>query len=127
MQIIKQFFTKADLILMAVIIVVGIGASILLATGQNSGSVVEIKLDGKVCGTYSLSHDREIAIRDGQDRNVVKIYHGSVSMKSANCRNQVCVEHSPISRSGETIVCLPHKVVVTIKGGGGDEYDAISN
>jgi hypothetical protein len=46
-------------------------------------------------------------------------------MASSDCHNQVCVEHAPISHSGESIICLPHKLVVTIKGGKEAEVDAI--
>ena len=47
-------------------------------------------------------------------------------MKSSDCRNQVCVNHAPISRSGESIICLPHKLVVRIQSGKEADVDAIA-
>ncbi|WP_270303595.1 NusG domain II-containing protein [Baileyella intestinalis] len=126
MKLIKSFFTKADLILMAAIVIIGLGISIFLAAGSHQGNKVEITKDGKLWGTYSLDGEHKITIRDGKELNVVKISGGKVTMESANCKNQVCVHHSPVSRTGESIVCLPHKIVVSIKGGD-NEYDAISN
>jgi hypothetical protein len=126
MKLIKSFFTKADLILMAAIVIIGLGISIFLAAGSHQGNKVEITKDGKLWGTYSLEGEHKITIRDGKELNVVKISGGKVTMESANCKNQVCVHHSPVSRTGESIVCLPHKIVVSIKGGD-NEYDAISN
>ena len=35
-------------------------------------------------------------------------------MKDANCPDKICEGHSKISYKGETIVCLPHKVVIEI-------------
>lgn len=46
--------------------------------------------------------------------NVISISEGRVEVKSANCGNQVCVEHAPISQAGEQIVCLPHGLVVEV-------------
>ncbi|MST68574.1 NusG domain II-containing protein [Clostridiales Family XIII bacterium RF-744-FAT-WT-3] len=126
MKLIKSFFTKADLILMAAIVILGLGISIFLAAGSHQGNKVEITKDGKLWGTYSLDGEHKITIRDGKERNVVKISGGKVTMESANCKNQVCVHHSPVSRTGESIVCLPHKIVVSIKGED-NEYDTISN
>lgn len=126
MKLIKSFFTKADLILMAAIVIIGLGISIFLVAGSHQGNKVEITKDGKPWGTYSLDGEHKITIRDGKELNVVKISGGKVTMESANCKNQVCVHHSPVSRTGESIVCLPHKIVVSIKGGD-NEYDAISN
>lgn len=126
MKLIKSFFTKADLILMAAIVIIGLGISIFLAAGSHQGNKVEITKDGKLWGTYSLDGEHKITIRYGKELNVVKISGGKVTMESANCKNQVCVHHSPVSRTGESIVCLPHKIVVSIKGED-NEYDTISN
>lgn len=126
MKLINSFFTKADLILMAAIVIIGLGISIFLAAGSHQGNKVEITKDGKLWGTYSLDGEHKITIRDGKELNVVKISGGKVTMESANCKNQVCVHHSPVSRTGESIVCLPHKIVVSIKGED-NEYDTISN
>ena len=59
--------------------------------------------------------------------NTVVIKDGTVYMESASCHNQVCVKHSAISLTGESIICLPNKIIVRIEGsksGGG--YDAIT-
>lgn len=46
--------------------------------------------------------------------NRVVIHDGAVTVESANCGNQVCVQHDPIDAVGEQIVCLPHGVVIEI-------------
>ena len=46
--------------------------------------------------------------------NRISIHDGAVRVESANCGNQVCVEHQPISRAGEQIVCLPHGLVIEV-------------
>ena len=128
----KKFFKRADFILLAVFIVIGLAASAVLTLGGDSGNTVEITVGGELYGTYPLSVDRTIVVSDdpdadGADYNSVEIKDGSVRVTSASCKNQVCVKHDAITRSGESIICLPNKMVVTITGEEGNEIDAISN
>ena len=44
------------------------------------------------------------------------IENGSVVMEWADCPDQLCVNHRSISRDGESIICLPNRVVVSIEG-----------
>lgn len=52
-----------------------------------------------------------------QGTNRVVIRDGAVKVERANCANQVCVHHDPISKRGEQIVCLPHGLVIQIGRG----------
>lgn len=125
----KKMFRKADFVLLAVLIVVGIAVSAVLSLGSTGGDKVVIKVDGDVYGRYSLSEDKTIDVRQDSENvkyNIVVIKDGTVSVAEASCHNQVCVDHKPISASGESIVCLPNKMIVTIEGKG-DEYDSISS
>ena len=53
----------------------------------------------------------------------MQIKDGKVTMKEADCRDQICADHKAIEKSGETIVCLPHKVVIEIKSENGKEQE----
>jgi len=44
-------------------------------------------------------------------------------MKKADCKDQICADHKAIEKSGETIVCLPHKVVIEIQSEDGKEQE----
>jgi hypothetical protein len=39
-------------------------------------------------------------------------------VEAADCPDKLCVSHREIFREGESIVCLPHRVVVTVTKGG---------
>ena len=51
---------------------------------------------------------------------ILTIKDGKADMTFADCPNQICVHHEAIMNKGETIVCLPNRVVVEI-GGAEDE------
>lgn len=114
---------KMDLILILVVAVVAIAGFALYGSlaKQESGKVV-VEVDGEVFGEYSLYENRDIMIND---TNVLLIEKGEVNMYEANCPDQICVEHKPISKNGETIVCLPNKVVVTITEAEESGLDAV--
>ena len=135
---IRSMFKKADLILLIVLVAGGILASLTVARAGGTGSSVVIKVNGSLYGTYDLNKDQEITVRSGAGKdgadsgdmsgyNIVRIKDGKVSVTDADCHNHDCMHHKPISRSGESIICLPHKVVVGISSEeGGEGYDTIA-
>ena len=47
----------------------------------------------------------------------VVIGDGCATITDADCPDRLCVQRGRIDRSGQTVVCLPHGVVVTVRGG----------
>ena len=93
---------KKDLILGAGIIVIALAMLLVMQlTRGEEGNQIRVTLDGKIYGTYSLSKDQ--TIEDG------KAY-----MEEANCPDGYCEEQGKISGHTQTIVCLPHKLVVEV-------------
>lgn len=56
-------------------------------------------------------------IPDGVPYNLLSVSGSGVSMEAADCRDQICVRHRPVSAGGESIICLPHRLVVEMAGG----------
>ena len=107
-----------DLILIVSLLIVlsAIGAAFYLFRGE--GDTVYVEVDGKKFGSYSLSEDRTVEIRTGakgEELNLLIIENGKAYVKSATCPDGICAKHKPISREGESIVCLPNKVVITVR------------
>lgn len=121
----RKYFRKADYILLVILLVVGLAASMYISFSTEAGDKVIIRAKGQLYGTYQLSEDNTITVAQGSKENIISIDHGQVVMHSASCKNQVCVEHAPISMTGESIICLPNQVVVTIEGKE-DEFDAVT-
>lgn len=118
-------FRPADIILGIGLIVVGFVMSFFLAFGQDDGARVEVMTGGKLYGVYSLDEDQTVTIRQDGHVNTFEIKGGAARMTDANCRNHDCMQQGAISKTGETIVCLPHKVVLEITGGE-EEFDVVA-
>ncbi len=116
---------KADIILLILIVAAGLIISFGPLAKKAGGTDVRVTLDGDTYGIYSLAEDRTITIEKDGHTNVIVIEDGTVHMESSTCKNQICVKHGKISLKGDSIVCLPNRVVVEIEGEGG-EADVIS-
>lgn len=56
--------------------------------------------------------------KDG-DWNKIEVKDAGVAITEANCQDQVCVRRGRITKPGQTIVCLPHKLLIEIKANKG--------
>jgi hypothetical protein len=64
---------------------------------------------------FSLDEDSTHVIQTSLGFNTVQIAGGQVCVESADCPNQNCVQQGAISEPGQTVVCLPHKLVIAIE------------
>lgn len=92
------------------------GASYLVFAGNKStdGNQVVVTIDGTLYGRYPLNQNWEIEIETEDGRNTVVIEKGEVYMENADCPDKYCMEQGKISHSRESLVCLPHKLVVEV-------------
>ena len=51
--------------------------------------------------------------------NIIRVERGRIAVVSADCPDGACVRRGWISYAGGGAVCLPHRLVVRIKGAGG--------
>ncbi len=112
---------KADVFLLCVVLLLCAVALPLYLWGGRSGRTVRVEVDGTLYGRWSLSQDAEIPIGE---HNLLRIQGGEAVMQSADCPDRLCVAHLPISLAGQSIVCLPNRVVVLVEGE--PETDAVT-
>lgn len=64
---------------------------------------------------FSVGEDTELLIETENGTNRLMIKEGEADVIEASCPDKICVHQSPISETGETIVCMPNRVIVTIE------------
>ena len=69
---------------------------------------------------YTLSENREITISSQGVSLTVVIENGAVYVRESNCPDGICRTGGRISKSGETILCAPAGVRLSVKGGDSD-------
>ena len=106
---------RNDIILAIGILTIAIISFLCFNNSKNNGKLVKVIIDGEVKYNYTLSAQVNTTIKtENNGENVLVINDNKVYISSANCRDKICVNHKPINSLGETIVCLPHKLVVEI-------------
>ena len=119
---------KKDLILGAGIIVIALAMLLVMQlTRGEEGNQIQVTLNGKIYGTYSLSKDQTIEVKDGDFYNRIRIEDRKAYMEEANCPDGYCEEPGKISGHTQTIVCLPHKLVVEVLENESDQNSGTSD
>lgn len=115
---------KADLIISAIVIIISI---VILLIPKKSGDYAVVYIDGVQTEKYNLSTDTEVDIVSSNGgHNVMKISGGECYLTDSNCPDKICVHQGKISQNGQSIICLPHKLVITIESNNKAEVDTIS-
>ena len=111
---------KLDIAIIIFLIVLSILPTFFFARGAFEGKdrYAVIYVNGEVYKEIKLGEglDHSLEIRNGKGENLVKIESYDVYMFSANCYDRYCVKQGRANDVGDTIVCLPNRVVVEITG-----------
>ena len=118
---------KKDWMLLVFLLAAAALLALCLALFTRTGERVTVYVDGRQQEVHALQEDGTFLIQDGAgNENLVVIENGTVRVEEANCPDRLCVRQGRISRSGVSIICLPHRVVVAVEGRGGErETDAV--
>ena len=123
MRIIK----KMDIVIIAVLLIISFTPHLIFfKTSQKSSknNYAIIQVDGKIHKKIDLSKvkkSEKVNLNLPNGKNTLLIKDNSIQMDSANCNDALCVKQGNISKVGQTIICLPHKLIIEIKG---DELDS---
>ncbi len=109
----------ADFLIIVLVVVLAF-AIWLYPVFSEQGNDAQIK-QGEETKSVSLLEDKEIVI----DGAIVRIADKKISIIESDCPDKVCVNTGEISKKGESIVCVPNGIVITI--GGEREVDAVAN
>jgi hypothetical protein len=93
---------------------------------KNDGARAIVYVDKQEYASYSLQEDGEYEIQTDRGTNHLIIKDGKADMTEADCPDKLCVQEKAVSKNGETIVCLPHRVVVEITSEEENEIDGVT-
>ena len=118
--------TLPDKILIAGLVIVTLASFPAIRHFHREGKRVVIELDGEEVGNFLLDEDRLIPVEGKLGTTRVEISEKGIRVLDSPCPYKLCIKSGSIRRSGETVVCLPNRVVVRITGDEGEEVDAVS-
>ncbi|SKA72810.1 hypothetical protein SAMN05428976_10176 [Clostridium sp. USBA 49] len=119
-----------DIIIIIILIIIALGSSAIPFINSNknyNNKYVEIELKGKLYKRLPLDNNinEKIVVESDLGKNIVEISNGKVRIIDSDCPDKICIQDGAISTPGSMLVCLPHKLVVQIKGEN-EEADELS-
>ena len=116
LRVVTALVKKGDIVLSAFFVLLAVGLLIFAFYFKTSGKKAVVSVDGKIYGEYFLNENQTIEIATEKGKNTLTIKNGKIEVTAADCPDGYCVDHVAVDSVGETIVCLPHRVIVEIKG-----------
>lgn len=91
----------------------GDAVATLYAVIQNSDGFYQV---------LPLGEDTTVTVAGSLGTNIIEVADGRVRCLESDCSNQTCVKQGWVSGLGQTVVCLPHKLIVQLVA---DPADAV--
>ncbi len=109
-------FNRFDLLLSLLVVLAATALAFffLSRTGRGEAGAVTIRDGGSEPYSVTLDAPRRVQLAQGHITLVIE--KDGVYVEYADCPTQDCVRTGKITRAGESIVCLPNRVVVTLEG-----------
>lgn len=111
---------KADILVIVLIVIASFliyfFTNKLLKDDESLAKNVVITVDGKIYKEIQLTKDTDekIDINTNYGKNEVVIKNGEVHMHESNCKDKICIKMGKISIPGDSIICLPNRLMVKI-------------
>lgn len=122
----KCFFLRiGDLLLFAVIAVLGISAFLVFRNPKHTE--VTVKQFGEVIYCLDLSDttlDGKKIVIKGEYENTICIQDGKLYVSEASCPDQLCKKSMPLMQQGGVICCVPNGLIITAEGSDA-EWDVV--
>lgn len=115
-------FKKWDIIIIVVLMIISFLPEVILVMILGKGydnTYAEVTIAGELYKNIPLSeHKGEeiIEINSKTGVNIIKVSDDKISIVEANCPDKVCMKPGFIHKPGESLVCLPNRLMIQIKG-----------
>jgi hypothetical protein len=119
-------YDPALYLILAALFAASVAGAFFIRSG-GGGLSIEASRDGKVIFSSPLGNTPGSRMPFGEPGNFNEIEFGEgVRMVSADCPGGDCLRAGEITRPGEAIVCVPHKLVIRLASRAAPAVDAVS-
>lgn len=107
---------KNDYLLILFIVLFSALLFFIRQTNSSNNNILTIKLGTKEVKTIPLiNQTSEFSLKTKHGVVQIKIKDNKAYILSSPCKDKLCIKQGSISKPGETIACLPEKVLLIIK------------
>ncbi|RVU54970.1 NusG domain II-containing protein [Anaerosphaera multitolerans] len=111
---------KGDYIVTLLIILIAFSIFSYSASRLNTSSekYLVININGEIVDKYKLDKnlkDKEIIVNSKFGKNILVIENNHIYIKDSTCKDKTCIKMGKISEIGQSLVCLPNRLMVSIE------------
>ena len=119
---------RGDIVILILALLLCAAPLLMLLPAPSAPARAVVRQNGAVLYTLPLEADveKEVLSPDGSGFNLIRVQGGTVYIADADCPDRTCVRMGAISRAGETLVCLPHRLTITLEGAADSALDAVT-
>ena len=110
---------RLDIIVIAALLILSLSVILIISLTRKDGATVTVTVDGVTVAEYPLEKDGVYTLNGGS--NILTIENGTARMSDSSCPDHICENKGKIKYVGQTIVCLPNKLTVTVTGDAEDD------
>lgn len=115
---------RLDIIVISAVLIFSLFLVLGVFLTREEGSIAVVEVDGEVFGKYPLTSDGVFSLNGGT--NILVIENGAAYLNYSDCPDHVCERTGKIRHVGESIICLPNRLSVTVKGDANGGVDFVS-
>lgn len=120
-----SIFRRADIIIIAAVAVLAALSFFLSLKNTNTPLYASVKINGEQSGEYYLDKTGEYEIQGKNGITLVLVVEkDGVSVKNADCPDKLCEKTGKITAVGQSIICLPGNISVSLESSA-DDADAV--
>lgn len=112
-----------DFVLNLIIVVLCLLLPVVLSVvGKNKEKTVVVTLEGEIVKECNL--DENVSFSPDSGKTLVKVENGKAYIEKSDCPDGLCMDMKKAQNNGDSVVCVPNKVTVTVKSQKNEETGA---
>ena len=115
---------RVDIIVISALLLISVLLIVFVNVFRRDGAMIEIEQGGEVIAKYPLDKNGVYELNGGT--NVITVEAGVAYMSYSDCPDHTCENIGKVKYVGQTIVCLPNKLTVTVVGESDGAVDFVS-
>lgn len=125
----RKLITLTDVLIIGIFVIAAAGFYVFSTGTRVAGAdTAEIRIREETVKTVSLEEDRIFSLAGHPEIQFI-VSNGRIAFHKSDCPDQICVRNGFLHLAGQSSVCLPNRVILTIvsPATGEDEIDFFLN